>query len=100
MIISLSALILLCFIIVWIFLKSSPSIQGQQRALLNFNLSSVFVAVFPCVLLTYFTYISLVDTVDRAWWPVLSGLGSVLIISVVLLGGVILRMIVFRERTS
>jgi len=40
------------------------------------------------------------ETTDRAWWPVLATFGSVLLTSVVLFFGALIRFALFRNRTT
>lgn len=100
MIIALLVLVPICFVMFWFFFKSSPKIQNKRKTILRFNLATVLAAILSCVWLTYSTHHSMIDTVDRAWWPVLSGLGSLIFFPVVLLVGALIRMIVFRKDCS
>lgn len=99
MIIALILLVPICLIVLWFFFKSSPKNQDKQATILKFNVITVFAAILSCAWLTISTYSAMIDTSDRAWWPVLSGLGSLILVPAVLLVGAFIRMIVYREKS-
>ena len=79
------------------FIKSSPKALSIQSSVLKFNVITIAAAILSCALLTYSTYRSMVDTVDRAWWPAISSLGSLILFPTLLLVGAFIRMIAFRK---
>jgi len=75
---------------VWGFLRFSPKVERRQRILL-FNLSVLMVGLLLCALLTLKVHANLAAGHDRAWWPILSVLGTLVVFPVVLLAGGLFR---------
>jgi hypothetical protein len=98
MIISLLILLPLALLALWFFTKSSPRGDGKGGVFL-FNALVLAASVLFCGALTLKVYAMLAGGPDRAWWPVLSVLGSLLLFSACLtLGGLIRNLIVFPPR--
>ena len=97
MIFALIILVPILVFSVWAFLRFSPKVESRQRILL-FNLSVLGVGLLLCAFLTLKVYGNLAAGPDRAWWPVLSVLGAMVVFPVVLLvGGVVRKSILFKS---
>jgi len=70
-------------VVVWAFFKHSPS-GAQSRVALRFNVGALVVALALAAGWSLRTYLVLSPTVDAAWWPVISVLGTLIIIPLVL----------------
>ncbi len=84
-------------VVTWVFLRFSP-VHAHRQALLRFNLASVSVALILAVAWGVRTYRVMSPTADSAWWPVIAGLGALIIVPAVLGAAAILRnLVVFRR---
>ncbi len=80
----------------WAFIKLSPKV-GNRQGVLVFNLCVLVVGSLLCAYLTLRIYSNMAAGPDRAWWAILSVLGTLLVFPVVLLvGGLIRNVLVFR----
>ncbi len=96
MILALIVLVPILLLSIWAFFKFSPKVEGRRGVLL-FNLSVLVVGLLLCAFLTLKVYASMGNGPDRAWWPVLSALGSLVVFPMVLLlGGLVRNRLVFR----
>lgn len=100
MIFALIVLVPVFFLSLWGFFSLSPRVESM-RGVLSFNLSVLVVGLLVCAFLTLKVYTSMVDGPDRAWWPVLSALGSLVVFPMVLaIGGLLRNQVFFRvDRT-
>jgi len=100
MILSLIILVPIALVALWFFFKSSP--KGVQNNQIHFFNAGVVVAgVLLCGALTYKVYLMLAGGTDRAWWPVLSVLGSLIVFPATLMvGGIIRSFVGFRSSKS
>ena len=96
MILALIILAPLVILALWQFIKLSP--EGVEKRKVRFYNSVVLlVGVLLCGLLTLNVYENMAGGSDRAWWPVLSVLGSLVVFPVCLMvGGIIRNYLVFR----
>ena len=82
----------------WVYFRLSPKVAARQGLLL-YNAGVFLVAGILCSALTVGLYASMSGGPDEGWWPVLSLLGSLLIFTLCLLvGGLIRNLLVFRRR--
>ncbi len=80
----------------WAFIRLSPKV-GDRQGVLVFNLCVLVVGSLLCALLTLKIYSSMAAGPDRACWPILSVLGTLVVFPVVLLaGGLVRNGLVFR----
>ena len=96
MILVLIVLVPIFLLSVWAFLRYSPRMEGRKGVLL-FNLSVLVVGLLLCAFLTFKVYASMGVGPDRAWWPILSVLGTLVVFPVVLLvAGTVRNGVVFK----
>ena len=82
----------------WVFVRFRPR-SGSAGAVRAYNVGVVLVAVAGCAWTASHFYRTTGQSVDRAWWPVLAALASLLVVSAVLLAGAALRnLLLFRAR--
>ena len=97
MILSLIILVPLVIISLWAFFTYAPKAVERTR-LFRYNMGVLGIGILLCGALTYKFYSILAGTTDRAWWPVLSALGSMLLFSVCLaVGGLLRNLVVLRS---
>lgn len=81
----------------WAFFRFSPRVAARQGVLL-YNAGVFVLAAILCSALTVGLYVSMSGGQDQGWWPVLSLLGSLVIFTLCLLvGGLIRNFLVFRR---
>ena len=98
MTLALAALLPLVGLAVWTFVRFRPR-RGSAGALRAYDVGVVLVAVAGFAWTASHFYRITGQSVDRAWWPVLATLASLLVVSVVLLAGAVLRnLVVFTGR--
>ena len=98
MTLALAALLPLVGLAVWVFVRVRPR-SGSAGALRAYDVGVVLVAVAGCAWTASHFYRTTGQSVDRAWWPVLATLASLLVVSGVLLAGTALRnFVVFAGR--
>ncbi len=90
MFLALIVLVPILLLSIWAFFKFSPNMEGRKVILL-FNLSVLGVGLLLSALLTLKVHANLAAGPDRAWWPILSALGTLVVFPVVLLAGGLLR---------
>jgi len=90
MILALIVLVPIFLLSVWAFLRYSLRMEGRTGILL-FNLSVLVVGLLLCALLTLKVHANFAAGPDRAWWPILAALGTLVVFPVVLLAGGLLR---------
>ena len=83
MIVALLVLVPIAGVVVWAFFRLSPS-GAQSRMVLCFNVGALVIALALAAGWSVRTYLVLSPTVDAAWWPVISVLGTLIIIPLVL----------------
>ena len=97
MIIVLIVLLPILVLSLWWFYKLSPR-DAEQRLLWLYNTAVLIVGVLICAGLTLRLQAMLADTPDRAWWPVLSAIFSLLVLPLWLaVCGVVRNLLVFRS---
>ncbi|MBI1959395.1 MAG: hypothetical protein HYU42_09905 [Candidatus Rokubacteria bacterium] len=98
MTLALAALLPLVGLAVWTFVRFRPR-SGSAVAVRAYNVGVLLVAVAGCAWTAAHFYRITGQSVDRAWWPVLATLASLLVVSGVLLAGTALRnFVVFAGR--
>jgi len=96
MILALIVLVPLLLMSLWAFIRFSPKGGSRQQVLL-FNLGVLAVGLVLCALLTLKIYSNMAAGPDRAWWSILSVLGTLAVFSIVLVvGGLVRNLVVFR----
>lgn len=87
-------------VVAWAFFRFAP-IHADGKAVLRFNLLSLTVALLLAAAWSVRTHLVMSPTVDSAWWPVISVLGSLIIVPLVLALAAILRnFVMFRRGTE
>jgi cytochrome bd-type quinol oxidase subunit 2 len=98
MILALIVLLPILVLSLWWFYKLSPRDVEKRRVRL-YNVAVLVVGVLICAGLTLTLRAMLADTSDRAWWPVLSAIFSLLVLPLWLaVCGVVRNLLVFRSR--
>ena len=97
MILALIVLLPILVLSLWWFYKLSPR-DAEQRLVWLYNTAVLVVGALICAGLTLRLQAMLADTPDRAWWPVLSAIFSLLVLPLWLaVCGVIRNLLVFRS---
>lgn len=99
MIIALLILLPIVGIVGWAFFRFAPK-HCNRKSLLWFNLLSLAASLLLAIGWSVRTYLVMSPTVDLAWWPIISLLGSLFIIPVVLGVAAILRNIVLFRKSA
>jgi len=94
MILALIVLIPFCIAALWAFFRFSPKETGSNKCTI-FNSITIILAILVCALYSYRTYATMINTVDREWWSILSVLGSLFFFSIILVVAAVLRNFVF-----
>ena len=97
MILALIVLIPFCGAALWAFFRFSPQDEEKKKAILIYNWIVILINILLCLGYTYRAYSSMINSVDRAWWPILSILGSLFICAISLFVGAIIRKFIFRK---
>jgi len=97
MILALIVLVPFCAVSLWVFFRFTPP-AGKKKITNRYNYSVILLNVLLCAGFTYRTYATMINTVDRAWWPVLSVLGSLFIFPIILFIAVLTRAFIFRKK--
>lgn len=96
MILALIVLVPILLIGLWAFIRFSPK-AGSRHQVLLFNLGVLAVGLVFCAVLTLKIYSNMAAGPDRAWWTILSVLGTLAVFSIVLVvGGLVRNLWVFR----
>ena len=81
----------------WAFFRFAP-VHPDRKAVRRFNLVSLTAALLLAAAWSVRTYVVMSPTVDSAWWPVISLLGALTIVSLVLgLAAILRNLVVFRS---
>ncbi|MFN8739767.1 MAG: hypothetical protein ACK5YR_07595 [Pirellula sp.] len=97
MIVSFLILLPVVGIVGWAFFRFTP-VHANRKVVLQFNLLSLTVALLLAVAWSVRTYLVMSPTVDSGWWPIISILGALLIVSVVLgLAAILRKFVLFRR---
>ncbi|MGH7198021.1 MAG: hypothetical protein ACREH5_04680 [Candidatus Omnitrophota bacterium] len=94
MIIGFVVLGLFCAAVTWIYFYLEPR-TPNQNALKAYNWATVAAGLALCGVFAWRMNQRMADTTDAQWWPVIALLGSLLLFSIILLVGGILRNLVF-----
>jgi hypothetical protein len=96
MILALLILVPILLLALWAFFRLSPKLD-DRRKVIGFNLGVLIFGLTMCGLVTLKVYTDMSAGSDRAWWPVIAGLYSLALFSVVLfLGGLVRNFVLFR----
>jgi len=97
MILALIVLLPILVLSLWWFYKLSPR-DVEERHLRFYNTAVLVVGVLICTGLALGFRAMLADSSDRAWWPVLSAIFSLLVLPLWLaVCGVVRNLLVFRS---
>lgn len=81
----------------FLFFHFSPKDQYKTQSIKRFNVLVIIINILSCAIYSYRTYLTMIGTTDRAWWPVLAVLGSLFIFSAILFLGTFIRFIIFKK---
>ena len=84
---------------VWFFVRAQPR-TDRVATLKRFNVIVVAVALIAAMGATLYFWETTGHSIDSVWWPFLATLGSAFSICVVLIVGVIVRLVVFRQNAA
>jgi len=98
MILALIVLVPFCVAALWVFFRFSPKDKNKAKLIIVVNSVIILIDILLCAIYSCRTYATMINTVDRNWWPILSVLGSLFIFSIVLIVGAIIRVLIFRKR--
>ncbi len=90
MILAFIVLVPILLLSLWTFIRFSPKVTNRQGVFV-FNLGVLAVGLLLCGFLTLKVYANFATGPDRAWWPILSLLGTLVVFPVVLLAGGLVR---------
>jgi hypothetical protein len=97
MILALIVLLPILVLSLWWFYRLSPR-RAEQRLVWLYNAAVLVVGVLICAGLTVRLQTTLADTMDRAWWPVLSAIFSLLVLPLwIAVCGIVRNLLVFRS---
>ncbi len=95
MIFALIVLLPILVVSLWWFHGSSPR-SADKRLVRRYNVTVLLVGLFLCALMALRVQAMLVETPDRAWWPVLSGIVALLVLPLWLaMCGVVRNLLIF-----
>ena len=98
MIMAYLVLIPILLLALWLFFKSSPK-ENNSKKILGYNLFTIFLAVALSVFYSLRLRASMIDGSDFGWWPVLSFLASLVIMTgVLILSGLLRNLLIFRGK--
>jgi len=90
-------LVPLVAVVGWAFFRLTP-VHADRRTVLRFNVGTLALSAMLAVVWCVRTYVVMSPTEDSGWWPVISVLGAVVIITLVLALAAILRTVVVSRR--
>ena len=97
MILALIILVPLCAVSLWVFFRFTPP-KDKSKINLLYNYIVILIDVLLCAIHSYRMYATMINSVDRVWWPILSILGSLFIFPVILFVGAIIRAYIFEGK--
>lgn len=98
MIAALLVLVPIVAVVTWAFFRFAPR-HVERKAVVRFNLGALALGMALAGAWCVRTYLVMSPTEDRAWWPLISLLGSLAIFPLALGVAAILRnLVVFRGR--
>ena len=97
MILALIVLLPILVLSLWWFYKLSPG-DAEKRLVRLYNMAVLVAGVVICTGISLKLRAMLADTPDRAWWPVLSAIVSLLVLPLwIAVCGVVRNLLVFRS---
>ena len=97
MMLALLMLVPILLLTLWAFFRFSPRMGGRSKVT-GFNLGVLILGLAMCGLVTFKVYTDMSAGSDRAWWPIISGLYSLVLFPAVLfLGGLVRNFVLFRD---
>lgn len=97
MIIAFTVSIPLMALVFWIYLKLGP--EGTTfKSRLGFEVSVLITEILGCVALSYYSYSTVGQSTDSAWWPVIAFLYSITLIPIIFLLAGIIRKLTYRKK--
>ena len=97
MILALIVLLPILVLSLWWFYKLSPG-DAEKRLVRLYNMAVLVAGVVICTGISLKLRAMLADTPDRAWWPVLSAIFSLLVLPLwIAVCGVVRNLLVFRS---
>ena len=97
MILALIVLLPILVLSLWWFYKLSPK-DAEKRLVRLYNMAVLVAGVVICTGISLKLRGMLADSPDRAWWPVLSAIVSLLVLPLwIAVSGVVRNLLVFRS---
>jgi len=97
MIISFIVAIPMIALSVWFYLKVCPS-GTTLKSRLGFETSVLTAEILGCILVSYYSYSTVGQGTDSAWWPVIALIYCFVLIPSILLLAAITRRLIYRNR--
>lgn len=84
---------------VWFYLKTSPK-GTTLKSRFGFESSVLAAEIVGCIWASYYSYTTVGQGNDRAWWPVIAFIYYLLLIPGILILAAIIRRLVYRNRVN
>jgi len=84
---------------VWFYLKVCPS-GTTLKSRLGFEISVLTVAILGCTLISYYSYSTVGQGNDSAWWPVIAFIYCFVLIPSILILAALTRRLIYRNKTN
>lgn len=97
---ALITLVPVFLVVLWAFFRLSPQVH-ERRMITRFNLGVLIFGLAVCGIAIIKIYSDMSAGPDRAWWPIISMLYSLVLFTLVMvIGGVVRNFVVFRTGKS
>ncbi len=99
MVVALILFLPLFLVSIFLFLRCRPKLDlSEQRVVVRFDRAVFLVALLASGGAAAYFRSTTGESVDRAWWPVLAGLSALVLSSLVLFVGFVIRSLMFKPR--
>jgi hypothetical protein len=82
----------------WLYLKYGPP-GTTVKSRLGFEISVLFVQVIGCIGVSYYSYATVGQSTDHAWWPVIAFLYAFLLIPIMFILAAVIRKLIFKNKS-
>ncbi len=83
----------------WLYLKFCPA-NTTLKSRLKFEVSVLAAEIFGCIAVSYYSYSTVGQGSDSAWWPYIAIIYCFLVIPCILILAAIIRKLVYRNAKS